>query len=153
MEPTGENKQIYRNCLHVIPICPHCIFRSRRRTPEIQTPPRSQDRTVGMRLYRIRNKQTGKFFAYWVAPWSTRHAGKSCWNDRGTFFRTIDTCAKHIKWTCSDWHPDPSTYRAKPIVTKYYPKRLKNYEVVVNDVTINGEEIIQAAKLLKRRKK
>lgn len=103
-----------------------------------------------MQVYRLRNKQTGKFFASWTAPWNPRHAGKAYWNDKGTFFRSIDTVIKHLKWTCSDWTPDPDIrWKQNPIISKYYPERLENFEIVVNDISINGEKIIQAADIIK----
>lgn len=115
-----------------------------------------------MLLYRIRHKQTGKFFGGWIAPWSERYHGKCSWNDSGTFYRKIDTVAGHITCLCAEWEIKkkkvfgmwytPKNFARFRKIKKLDRKKLKYYEVVVNDVKIKGEKIIKASDLLKDNK-
>lgn len=106
-----------------------------------------------MKLYRIREKQSGKFFNGWYAAWNPKYSGKAVFSVKGTFFQRIDTICKHLDWLCADWKADPEIrWKQNPIISKRHPSRLKNYEVVINDISINGEEIINANSLMKKRK-
>lgn len=117
-----------------------------------------------MILYRIRNKQTGKFFVAnskytWIA-----YAGQ--WATDGVFFKTIDTVKNHIENLSYDWECDNAKWRAfetkhghipwsrswsdYQMKISHHPERLSLFEVIVNDVTINGEKIIQATDLLNK---
>lgn len=115
-----------------------------------------------MLLYRLQNKQTGQFFCH-VQPYS----GKITWNDKGSFFRTIDTMRKHLAYLIgeyvereNDGFPrrtkykgslhykyskrwDEGRYVYKENGFKFRLSRLKYYQVVVTDVTVKGEKIIQ----------
>lgn len=129
-----------------------------------------------MLLYRLQNKETGKF-----------HAGIRCydgrisWTASGAFFRQIDTIVRHLEYLIGEhearaaagfpkWvafhhkkkKPKKSLYchttRNSKFCTQkrvvYYNKiwrsKLKKYQVVINDVTIMGERTISAEKVLKK---
>lgn len=115
-----------------------------------------------MRLYRIRNKQTGKYFCT-----GSQMKGNWCnytWTSSGVFYRKIDTIKKHIQnlawdnyWDKEAYDRDTAKGRKKDWNFYYHreshhPERMALLEVVINDVTINGEEIIQAADLIKGKK-
>lgn len=105
-----------------------------------------------MKLYRIRRKSDGKFFGGFLAPWAKCHRGKVHWVATGAFFKQIDTIAWHLENLTSEWNTSGRA-RLSMItrqITASFPERLDQYEVVVNDVTINGEEIIQATDLVKK---
>lgn len=107
-----------------------------------------------MKLYRIRRKDDGRFFASWYAAWNPRYSGKAVYTDKGTFFHKIETIAKHLDWLCADWKADPKIrWKQNPIISKRHPERLEQFEVVVNDVSLNGEKVLQAVDIVKKAKK
>lgn len=95
-----------------------------------------------MKVYRIRRKDTGEFWGGW------RYGNEQYWNDKGTFYRTIDNIKHHLDWLCTD---QPVPWRRNRIgwlhkkPEKIIHQRMKRYEVVINDITINGEQVIQAS--------
>ena len=103
-----------------------------------------------MKIYRIRRKSDGKFFtnfSYGLYPTFT---------GEGAFFRKIDTIKNHLEnlmWDY-DWNPEriyPSYgewHLNRLVQTEHHPERVNNFEVVVNDITINGEEILQAVDII-----
>ena len=101
-----------------------------------------------MKLYRLKHKQTGKFLT------SSCMYRKPQWTATGVFYRKIDTIKKHAEAICSDYEvahtPDRRWYFKK---IAYHPERMKDLVVVVNDVTLNGEEEIAAHKIFKKDKK
>lgn len=107
-----------------------------------------------MKLYRIRRKDTGEFFTTW-SPYST----EPYFNTSGAFFKKIDTIADHLRLLVSDWHRHDNSLgfgallkRGNYTVKKTYKARLNRYEVVVSNVSVNGEEIIKASDILKGNK-
>jgi hypothetical protein len=104
-----------------------------------------------MKLYRLKDKNTGKYLAACSLYRSPQ------WTASGVFFRKIDTIRKHAEAICRDWgieqkhHAHGFTWRVKE--TAHHPERMKNLIVVVNDVTLNGEEEIAATKIFKKGKK
>lgn len=106
-----------------------------------------------MKLYRIRRKSDGKYFAGWISPWNSRYRGRAHWYDKGAFYQRVDTVKAHLEALASDWDfagggqfkPD------KRIIRKKFPARLKLYEIVVNNVTLNDQEIIQATDLVRKK--
>jgi len=103
-----------------------------------------------VKLYRIRRIDDGKFFAGFLAPWTERYRGTARWYAKGTFYSRIDTVVGHLESLASDWRFDsPRRYSsALRKIVKFYPERLDLYEVVINDVTLIGENIIPAADLV-----
>lgn len=104
-----------------------------------------------MKLYRIKNKQTGKYLA------ACSLFRKPQWTATGVFFRKIDTIRKHTEAICRDWemthYVDKYGRHRWDIVEKsHHPDRMKYLIVVVNDVTINGEEEIPANIIFKKEK-
>lgn len=108
-----------------------------------------------MILYRIRRKDNGKFFGGLAYPW--HHSGKEKWNDKGAFYRDIDTITMWLKILCYDWKNNievirtTSHWSARKMAAKideYDKNKLKNYEIVVNNVTVKGTKIIQAKDLM-----
>lgn len=108
-----------------------------------------------MRLYRIRRKIDGKFFHHLIAPWTAKYRGKSSWDNFGSLFKRIETICWHLENLSSDWDTNGCCRMSRITrrIKKRHPEKLKLYEVVVNDVTIKGEEVISAAALMKKRKK
>jgi len=105
-----------------------------------------------MKLYRIRRKADDKFFVNWKAVWNPKWAGVAYYSDSGVFFKRIDTVTKHLKMMCCDWEFRPCKdrlYMRELIMGKFHRSRLKNYEIVISDVSINGEEVIQAKDLMR----
>jgi len=104
-----------------------------------------------MKLYRLKNKQTGKFLA------ACSQYRKPQWTATGVFFRKIDTIRKHAEAICCDFgvkqehHAHGFTWRF--FVKSRHPERMKDLIVVINDVTLNGEEEIAATKIFKKGKK
>lgn len=98
-----------------------------------------------MKLYRIRNKSTGEFLYWKINP---RHQGH--WGPSGSFWKRIDTVKKHIDHLMHDWNI--KTHSAGIISIwergQYLKEREGVFEVVVSDVTVNGEETIPAEKLI-----
>ncbi len=115
-----------------------------------------------MLLYRLQHKQTGEFLC--SIEW---YNGKPRWNQKGTFYRTIDTMKKHLGYLIGEaverekdnwprhtkykdskhfeWSErwDKGRYGYKETGFKYRLSRLKYYQIIVNDVSINGEKVIQ----------
>lgn len=110
-----------------------------------------------MKLYRLKNKQTGKFLA------ACSLFRRPQWTATGVFFRKIDTIRKHAEAICRDWEIHHYTeiiqdgrYRRQRWTVKekaHHPNRMKDLIVVVNDVTFNGEEEIEATKIFKKERK
>lgn len=109
-----------------------------------------------MKLYRIRRKNDGKCFLGLKYPWSIEH-GHEGWSDAGAFYRDIDTIKAWLQVLCSDWKQDRlrfkgcgqmSSRKMAEISKIAYPENLELYEVIINNVTIQGEEIISAKDLL-----
>lgn len=102
-----------------------------------------------MKLYRLKNKQTGKFLSQCCLYREPQ------WTATGAFYRNIDTIKKHAEAICRDWEMKrrENTRSGWVIIEKsHHPERMKNLIVVINDVTLNGEEEIPATKIFKRRK-
>jgi len=104
-----------------------------------------------MKLYRLKNKNTGKYLAACCLYREPQ------WTSTGTFYRKIDTIKKHAEAICRDWewtaklkHPNGVRWKIKE--TAHHPSRMKSLIVVVNDVTLNGEEEIEAVKIFKKKK-
>lgn len=110
-----------------------------------------------MKLYRLKNKQTGKYLA------ACSLFRKPQWTATGVFFRKIDTIKKHAEAICRDWEIEHYTenlmggkYRRQRWRVKeksHHPSRMKNLMVVVSDVSINGEEEIEATDIFRKSKK
>jgi hypothetical protein len=101
-----------------------------------------------MKLYRLKDKQTGKYLSACCLY------RKPQWTATGVFFRKIDTVRKHAEAICREWEwtekrKHPHGIRWKIREKSHHPSRMKNLIVVVNDVTLNGEEEIAAAKIFK----
>lgn len=109
-----------------------------------------------MLLYRIRNKETGKYFA--GVRW---YDGKITWTEHGAFYRTPDSIHKHIKYMCSELvvrkndgfprhtrygEPRRNQYSFKEVKKKirFYKKYLKLYQVVIDDVNCIKRKRIEA---------
>lgn len=113
-----------------------------------------------MKLYRIRNKQTGRF----LCDCCTNSPAFAKFNTDGIFWRRIDTIKKHLVELCTDytWIAVDGSERGhksgmlkpiwscKTVAGEFHRDRLKLYDVIINDVTIDGEEIIQAKDLVKQ---
>lgn len=103
-----------------------------------------------MKLYRIRNKNTGEFFYSQINP---AHEGQ--WGPSGCFWKKIDTAVTHIDWLMHEW----ALFQTKGYRGENWPPNWKKvryvteregvFEVVVSDVTLNGETTIAAEDLLK----
>lgn len=109
-----------------------------------------------MKLYRIRRKDTGEFFSGLVAPWNPRHKGKVRWYVKGQFFQRIDTVEKWVQVLAGDFdftNPHNHCTASKVIVKNVDRRKLENFEIVINDVSLHGEEVIQAIDLVKRKQK
>ena len=104
-----------------------------------------------MKLYRIRRKSDGKYFGGLIAPWSSRHKGKIHWYDKGVFYQNIDTAVKWCEVLCGKWYnPTCRRWTATTVqVTNVDRKKLKLYEIVINDVSLNNENVIQAKDIVK----
>lgn len=105
-----------------------------------------------MKLYRLKNKQTGKYLA------ACSLFRKPQWTATGVFFRKIDTIKKHAEAICRDWElthyvDDYRRHRWTVSEKSHHPDRMKILIVVINDVAINGEEEIPANKIFKKEKK
>jgi len=109
------------------------------------------------RVFRIRRKDTGQFFAGLAYPWID--SGHPVWNDKGAFYRDISVVIAWLRVLSCDWSSikEPANkitcVTAKKLI-KYIDhtfdeKMLVLYEVVVNDITINGEEVIKACDFTK----
>lgn len=107
-----------------------------------------------MKLYRIRRKDTGKYFT--SGSYTLRNF-KFGWTATGVFYRKIDTIKQHLEklqytWTMEIKHHEHGFgYHMKKL--KKHPERMDILEVVINDVTINGEETISAKDLMNDRPK
>ena len=108
-----------------------------------------------MKVYRIRRKSDGKYFAGWVAAWNKDHAGKSSWEHHGHTYRQLSTIKRHLRMLCSVWYPEygkkgtPSYYKYTIKIIKKLPTELKKYEIIVNDITRqNADEIVNPTKSL-----
>ena len=98
-----------------------------------------------MKLYRIKNKHTGKFLT------SSSMYRKPQWTATGVFYRKIDTIKKHAEAICTEWGFEKSSnYKWRFVEKSYYPERMDDLVIVINDVTINGEEEIEATKIFKK---
>ncbi len=116
-----------------------------------------------MKLYRIRNKQNGKFFIGNSKYIREGYFGD--WTAAGVFFRRIDTVKVHIRNLLYNWDkdfvewnkyetrykrmPPSSSWSSYRVRESYHPERIQFLEVVINDVTINGEEVIAAKDIVK----
>jgi len=101
-----------------------------------------------MKLYRLKNKTNGKYLA------ACCKYRKPQWTATGVFFRKIDTIKKHAEHICHDWKLDfDDRHRMLACATAHHPERMDNMMVVVNDVTINGEEEIEANEIFREGKR
>lgn len=104
-----------------------------------------------MKLYRLKNKHTGKFLAA-CSLWR-----KPQWTATGVFFRKIDTIKKHAEAICRDWelthYTENGRHRWRITEKAHHPSRMKDLIVVVNDVTLKGETEIEATKIFKKGRK
>lgn len=117
-----------------------------------------------MLIYRIRDKGTG---LYIVNPWKWTYAEGLIWNSTGQFWRRIDTVYKHLITLSTEWHweknglrhypcskrwPGPHVTWDVPTVSKgFRPEWLEKYEIVIHDITVNGERIISGPDLFKEK--
>lgn len=95
-----------------------------------------------MLVYRIRRKDTGQFWCGWRWDQNVEY-----WNDKGTMYRTIDNVKNHLDWLCSDTkipYGSKRTMGFRKVRPKVVHQRMVRYEVVINDITINGERVVQA---------
>ena len=108
-------------------------------------------RSEEVKLYRLKNRHTGKYLA------ACSLYRKPQWTATGVFFRKIDTVKKHAEAICRDWtvqqnhHKNGFNWRV--VEKSHHPERTKDLIVVINDVTLNGEEEIAATKIFKEGKK
>ena len=98
-----------------------------------------------MKVYRIRRKDTGLFWGGW--RWTQN---EEYWYEKGTMYRSVDTIKHHLDWLCTDEEIPQNRNRCgykhhKP--ENIIQERMKLYEVVINDITINGEKVIEAVDL------
>lgn len=100
-----------------------------------------------MKLYRLKDKRTGKFLA--SGSYLTKNF--MSWTSTGTYFKRIDTMKKHINNLCSQIEIQRDEYSQRWWFKKtgFYPDLAKYYQIIVNDVTINGEHTIEAKDILK----
>jgi len=97
-----------------------------------------------MKLYRVRRKDNQEF----LAQFNYVFLGGS-WNKSGSFFKKIDTVRKHIRDLCSTWEWVHGTKYSYIRRIETFKDKYSLYEIVVNDVTINGEYVIDGKDLLK----
>jgi hypothetical protein len=104
-----------------------------------------------MKLYRLKNKHTGKYLA------ACNMYRKPQWTATGVFYRKIDTIKKHAEHICRDWEltQDHHSHGFRWLISEksHHPERMDDLIVVVNDVTINGETEIAATDIFKQEKK
>ena len=110
-----------------------------------------------MKLYRIQQRSS-KLFFYGFSPIPRK---KQCpmFSETGAFYRKLDTVERNLKWLCSDelfgyslaggmsYYTSRRTVSYKHSKPKWDPKRLRNYQVVISDVTVNKSTTINASKL------
>ena len=98
-----------------------------------------------MKLYRVRNKNTGEYLYSKINP---SHEGQ--WGPSGSFWKKSDTDKKHIEHLMHGWNlkPHPAGIICCWYKGKYLKSREGVFEVVINDVTVNSEEVISAEDIL-----
>jgi len=103
-----------------------------------------------VKVYRIRNKQTGLFLVHQINP---NHHGY--WNDTGSFWKRIETARRHINDILHEWDIGLSKSGLYLVAEnpKVIPEYIGVFEVVVNDITVNGEQIIPAEDIIKEEQK
>lgn len=116
-----------------------------------------------MKLYRIQRKSDKQFFAgfspHYVHTFKrTVHRSEGKFSETGVLYRQLKPLEKALQWLCSDEHWEDvhtNTYRGSSRRTiaynlytpKWDAKRLKQYDIVITDVTVNGHTKIAAHKL------
>jgi hypothetical protein len=123
-----------------------------------------------MLLYRIRNRETGKFFS--GIRW---YDGQISWTESGAFYRTPDTIVRHLEYLCGemivrakDGYPRHTNYilpikrgklRAiksqfenRVVKFKVYKKYYALYSVVIDDVKLKGSRRVRVEDFMKRNK-
>lgn len=99
-----------------------------------------------MRLYSIRHTQTGLFFL------SHDWRGKLHWSASPIFWKTADGIARTLRRLGSDFAPKSSGYRParQENWENFDVARLEHIEVIITDVSINGEQSLPAATFVKQ---
>ena len=101
-----------------------------------------------MKLYSIRNTQTGLFFL------SHDWRGKLHWSTAPIFWKTPDGVVRTLRRLGSEFDPKHSHYRParQENWENFRASRLKHIEVIVTDVSIHGEEALPAASFFNKQK-
>ena len=106
-----------------------------------------------MKLYRIRRKSDGKYFKGLSYPW--HYTGHERWNESGAFYKRIDTIVAYLKCLQNENWKKVYTERHRTALKmakglKLDAKKLQDYEIIINHVTVNREEVIQVEDLVER---
>lgn len=90
-----------------------------------------------MNLYRIRRKDT-KEFLYSLEGIRT---GECTWGPSGSFWKRPDTIWRNLEKLCSEYKETRNEKWGFPWISyeNFDGSKLALYEVIVNDVTVNGE--------------
>lgn len=117
-----------------------------------------------MKLYRIQRKKDKLFFQSFKHAWTHSKTGvhtpsKAIFCSTGVMYRKLDTLERQLQWLCTDekWEDRKSKSRYvsqsrrsieyNKYRPKFDPKRLKLYDIIIADVTVNGSTKISAHKL------
>lgn len=94
-----------------------------------------------MKLYRIQHKETKQF---WVGTrWYDK---KDIWSDSGAFFRNVEPVERWLMYLAGSvvCRKTVGSERCTFVVKTGYKRRLKKFQVVVTDVTVNSSKKIKA---------
>ena len=84
-----------------------------------------------MKLYRLKDKRTGKFLA--SGSYLTKQF--MSWTSTGSYFKRIDTMKRHLNNLCHDIiiKRDENSQRWWFSKQGFYPERASFYEVIINE--------------------
>lgn len=106
------------------------------------------------KLYRIRRKDTGKYFlsgSYYPSNMRGPHWGKT-----GVYFQMEATIIKHLNNLCSDIRFYPAghvTYKSVIVNHGIVSGRIDLFEVEVSDATIHSTTTIDAVNIIENKTK
>lgn len=97
-----------------------------------------------MKLYRIKKAKTPEFF------YGYGYDGKQLWSKDGAFYRRPLTIEHHLYLLCSkELIVEQRTYQNALTGIGFSRRKMKNYKVIITEVSQSGTQIMSAEKFLK----